>query len=478
MNHFKKSKQKLLRILLLPEPNKSGFRASLTMIISLFSKSIPALAALGLILGSILTYRYLIFIGYSSIFPETIASSSSLTTIIFVFALILLIFAIPFLSPYSFIFISKDLQAQRIKVKNLFPSLFASTLSFPILVIYLLLSDYEKINIPPEPIIGLCFLFTIISPYFIYIIQDKVNFLPKIIYRINYNKIFTALICYKNNTELSFDKITTIILYTLYSIYLLIIWLIALIPLIFFLIIYYFLTNYNIFLSFFRLLPTLALSFLIYCSIFIYSIFLIAFASNWLLDSYIKYTFLSFLYFFIFLNVRAVADEAYSKNNKNKNSYILSIMLAISSFFLMSVLSNNFSTHMLHPVRFVEIPKNSSWYLLHNNFQHNNGTQEINGIDKNDLFKLKQKFKCSALSENEKVKKGINCSSIPEQRNNALYGYMAWNLGDTKVFCPPTAENNKGKEEAAKLAKECIIINGKSLQILNENYIDIMPKER
>jgi hypothetical protein len=94
------------------------------------------------------------------------------------------------------------------------------------------------------------------------------------------------------------------------------------------------------------------------------------------------------------------------------------------------------------------------------------------------LVKLKQKFKCPILSENEKLKKGIDCSSKPEQRNNALYGYMAWNLGDTKVFCPPTAENNKGKEEAAKLAEECIVISGRSLQILNENYIDITPKER
>ena len=51
-------------------------------------------------------------------------------------------------------------------------------------------------------------------------------------------------------------------------------------------------------------------------------------------------------------------------------------------------------------------------------------------------------------------------------------------LGDTKVFCPPTVENNKGKKEAAKLATECIVISGKFLQILNENYIDIMPKER
>lgn len=80
--------------------------------------------------------------------------------------------------------------------------------------------------------------------------------------------------------------------------------------------------------------------------------------------------------------------------------------------------------------------------------------------------------------ENIEPQKRIRCSTTPEQRNNALYGYMAWNLGDTKVFCPPTAENNKGKEEAAKLAEECIVISGKSLQILNENYIDITPKER
>ena len=62
---------------------------------------------------------------------------------------------------------------------------------------------------------------------------------------------------------------------------------------------------------------------------------------------------------------------------------------------------------MLYPVRFVEIPKNSLWYLLHNNFQQNNDLQEINGINKNDLIKLKQKFKCSILSENEKLKKKV-----------------------------------------------------------------------
>ena len=149
----------------------------------------------------------------------------------------------------------------------------------------------------------------------------------------------------------------------------------------------------------------------------------------------------------------------------------------------------------------IEIPENSSWYLLHNNFQQNNGSQETNGIDKNDLIKLKQNFKCSILSEKEKAKKGIvKCSSIPEQRNNALYGYMAWNLGDIKFFCPATTDNTKADstkikdegskteddeskteeqkaadelaaKEAKKLAEECIVISGKTLQIMPEGYI-------
>ena len=141
---------------------------------------------------------------------------------------------------------------------------------------------------------------------------------------------------------------------------------------------------------------------------------------------------------------------------------VITICLILDNYFFY-LDSNRF-------VRFAETHKNSSWYLLHNNFQQNNGSQEANGIDKNDLLKLKQKFKCSILSEKEKAEKGITCS--PETRNNALFGYMAWNLGDTKVFCPPTVDNTKGnKEEKEKLGKECIVISGKALQIMPESYI-------
>mgnify|MGYP000858432838 FL=1 len=171
---------------------------------------------------------------------------------------------------------------------------------------------------------------------------------------------------------------------------------------------------------------------------------------------------------FIFYILGApILEQKIEKNNLTMTFFtpifVISIMLIFSSNPALFFRSNRF-------VRFAENYENSSWYLLYNNFQQNNGSQETNGIDKNDLFKLKQKFKCSAFLETYRRKKGITCS--PETRNNALFGYMAWNLGDTKVFCPPTVYNIiRNEEEKEKLGKECIIISGKALQIMPESYI-------
>lgn len=149
---------------------------------------------------------------------------------------------------------------------------------------------------------------------------------------------------------------------------------------------------------------------------------------------------------------------------------IFKFTLSASTFLTLLMILYSNHILILNSFHFIETPENLSWYLLHNNFQQNNGSQETNGIDKNDLLKLKQKFKCSILSEKEKAEKGITCS--PETRNNALFGYMAWNLGDTKVFCPPTVNNTIGDEEQnEKLGKECIVISGKALQIMPESYI-------
>lgn len=197
-------------------------------------------------------------------------------------------------------------------------------------------------------------------------------------------------------------------------------------------------------------------------------------------------TFVWTLGFMLITLVFGYHDILNPKENISFGIYCLWIITVI--IFLGITFSNH--TNILSFFRFIETPKNSSWYLLHNNFQQNNGSQETNGIDKNDLLKLKQKFNCSSFlkkqeRDNIEPQNRIPCLTTPEQRNNALYGYMAWNLGDTKVFCPATVDNTKAdstktkdenskteeQREADKLANECIVISGKALQIMPKSYI-------
>ena len=175
--------------------------------------------------------------------------------------------------------------------------------------------------------------------------------------------------------------------------------------------------------------------------------------------------------------------------SKNNAIVIVPFFIIIPLLVGVTFAAPNFPSHVFTPIRFTEKPDNSSWYLLHNNFQKNDGTQEVSGIEKADLLRLKEKFQCPKEQE-EKQK----CSNLPYHRNNALYGYMAWNLGNTKVFCPASVHNDKNAEckhenedekcdekeqnEANKTAfSQCLVIDGKFLQIMNEQYIGMPKKE-
>lgn len=138
---------------------------------------------------------------------------------------------------------------------------------------------------------------------------------------------------------------------------------------------------------------------------------------------------------------------------------LLALIVAISLilFYYKTLIFNS-----INFVRFAEAPGNSSWYLVHNNFQQNNGFQETNGINKSDLKKLKKYFT-----------KPKQCSKL-ELRENALYGYMAWNLGDTKVFCPRSLDNRIHYKNYP-IPENCIVISGKALQIMPEGYISTEP---
>lgn len=57
-----------------------------------------------------------------------------------------------------------------------------------------------------------------------------------------------------------------------------------------------------------------------------------------------------------------------------------------------------------------------------------------------------------------------------EERSNALFGYLAWNLGDKKIFCPVTANNIKASQ-IKEISSKCFPIEGKDLQKMHESYI-------
>ena len=200
---------------------------------------------------------------------------------------------------------------------------------------------------------------------------------------------------------------------------------------------------------------------------------------------------LIFGYFSLLLVNNYIASDYLYSYPESKNNAIAIVPFSIVILLLVGVAftAHNFPSYVFTPIRFTEKPDNSSWYLLHNNFQKNDGTQEVNGIEKADLLRLKEKFQCPKDQEEQK-----KCSNLPYQRNNALYGYMAWNLGNTKVFCPASVSNyrnakcqDKNKDEkcdeeeqndANKTAfSQCLVIDGKFLQIMDEQYIGIPEKE-
>jgi len=142
--------------------------------------------------------------------------------------------------------------------------------------------------------------------------------------------------------------------------------------------------------------------------------------------------------------------------------YVLILFSLIVAILLIFSYYKNLIFNSLHSIRFAESPENSSWYLLHNNFQQNNDFQETNGINKSDLKKLKKYFI-----------KPKQCSKL-DPRENALYGYMAWNLGDTKVFCPKSLDN-KIRYANNPIPDNCIVISGKALQIMPTFYVSTEP---
>lgn len=162
------------------------------------------------------------------------------------------------------------------------------------------------------------------------------------------------------------------------------------------------------------------------------------------------------LYIVIFIIFQVFGIEFLGKIKllENKNNQMLLVCVFSFIFLFYGVLYSNSLTFF----HFIEKPQNSSWYIIHNG---NTNSEKINGLSKTEIQKLKLEFK--------PLDKDVKNIENP----NALYGYMAWNLGSTKVFCPQSVDffKTNNQDERNAMSQKCLVIDGKYLQLISAEFL-------
>lgn len=146
------------------------------------------------------------------------------------------------------------------------------------------------------------------------------------------------------------------------------------------------------------------------------------------------------------------------KRSSSINKLIVLFVIGISFFIIYNA---EISPYILYNLGYIEKNTDARWYLLDTRFINQYGLVKKEGTtglnDKDTLIEWQKKF-----SVNDKIdsKMDNNQTDYSKTYKNAVYGYMAWNLGKTKIFCPHdvTIENEK------TLDKVCLTINGDYLQ--------------
>ena len=151
------------------------------------------------------------------------------------------------------------------------------------------------------------------------------------------------------------------------------------------------------------------------------------------------------------------------KNNKKLNSmhYLKeSIMIILSAFLILLIvikLMPEYPNFVINPMRalgYIEDKRDARWYSIDNRFIEWNNFQALFLEEKiiytQDQVCYKKDFDLSKLSKKEK---------IPFH----LYGYMAWNTGNTRIFCPVSI--SIGKDVGSKCWH------------IPSQYINLIPKE-
>ncbi|WP_169818635.1 hypothetical protein, partial [Suttonella ornithocola] len=130
--------------------------------------------------------------------------------------------------------------------------------------------------------------------------------------------------------------------------------------------------------------------------------------------------------------------------------------------------NKKFPDIFLHNMRFIENKDDSNWYTIDTKHwaPNNISKQELKNYSdemKEFLFGNKNISQCPPKEDNaQNEKAGESCLILEnrfktEEKYNRFYGYMAWNLGDIKVFCPygyETQRTQLGNNEEIKQSQQ------------------------
>ncbi len=143
------------------------------------------------------------------------------------------------------------------------------------------------------------------------------------------------------------------------------------------------------------------------------------------------------------------------------------IMLLFLSFWSFGREESKFKTYLFQNLGYIEMPAQSRWYLIDNRFIERNVLRKHQGesaaLHKTDILEVwKNRFR--------PLPPHINTTRY--QYPNSFYGYMAWNLGEIKIFCPQSvnlkqsADLKQSVDLGKIVADKCLYIKGDYLQPL------------
>ncbi|MDP8033804.1 hypothetical protein QJU43_06485 [Pasteurella atlantica] len=158
---------------------------------------------------------------------------------------------------------------------------------------------------------------------------------------------------------------------------------------------------------------------------------------------------------------------------------VIFIPIYIENILEFNLKYKGISNRILEVLDIKENPERSNWYLLDKRFIENKIFEVVKDKE-NTSNKLKDKFiKWQAIyiasNYDYYCDHRNNCKSIignQSKYSNVLYGYFAWNLGETKVFCPSNILIDKIENDSRKTIQEfmktnnqhpCLFIKGEYL---------------